>query len=174
LTAARGLVNIRVPLGTRKGWIEKMNKKFMTALALVLAFGLVAYGQLSGDFAAGPTKDKPKFSLLDPARLHMSQSYSFWYSSSRAGSNNLAMYLNSIEYQISDPLKIRVDIGYIHQPGAILKNGTKAFENGQIVPGLSLTWRPSRNFLFQLDYRQVPILGDRYNRDYYDGSWGDR
>lgn len=104
----------------------------------------------------------------------MSQSYSMWYTNSKAGSSSLAMYLNSIEYQISDPLKIRFDIGYIHQPGAVLKSGTKGIQNGQLVPGLSLTYRPSANFLFRFNYQQVPVMGDRYNRSYYQGLWDDQ
>lgn len=100
---------------------------------------------------------KSSFSLLDPSRLHMSQSYSFIYSSSRAGSINLGMYLNSIEYQISDPLQIRFDIAYLHSPGNLV-SGNGSLQDGQILPGLSLRWRPSKNFLFQFDYHEAPSL----------------
>jgi len=150
-----------------------IKKGILIAAVLILASG-PAYGQLGGSFSAGPVKAKPQFSLLDPSRLHMTQSYSMWFSSSRAGSSNLAMYLNSIEYQISDPLKIRVDVGYLHRPGAILKNGTNGLEEGKIMPGLSISWRPSNSFMMRFDYRQTPLLGNQYNQDYYNGLWDDR
>jgi len=122
-----------------------------------------AYAQQMGDFPRADLSDRsdsssrPTFSLLDPNRFHMTQSYSFLYSSSRAGSFNLGVYLNSIEYQISDPLQIRFDFAYLHSPGNLVsRRGT--LPDGQILPGLSLRWRPSKNFLFQFDYHEAPPL----------------
>lgn len=140
-----------------------MIKKVMFTLAIIAILALSSYAQLSGDFSSGPVKAKPKFSLLDPSRLHMTQSYSLMYSSSKSGSSSLAMYFNSIEYQISNPLTVRFDIGYLHQPGAILKSGGTGSRIGQIIPGLSLTYRPSDSFLFRFDYRQMPVLNNNYS-----------
>lgn len=139
-----------------------MIKKLMLTLALLAILAVSSYAQLSGDFSSGPIKTKPKFSLIDPSRLHMTQSYSLMYSSSRTGSTSLAMYFNSIEYQFSNPLTVRFNIGYLHQPGAILKNSGAGSRMGQIIPGLSLTYRPSENFLFRFDYQQVPSLNNSY------------
>jgi hypothetical protein len=125
--------------------------------------GVTSFAQLLGDLSSGPVKDKPKFSLLDPSRLHMTQSYSLMYLSSKTGSSSLAMYFNSIEYQISNPLSVRFDIGYLHQPGMILKNSKTGMQSGQLIPGLSLTYRPSENFLFRFDYRQVPVINNNYS-----------
>jgi hypothetical protein len=96
-----------------------MIKKVMYGLAITAILAATSYAQLSGDLSSGPVKEKPKFSLLDPSRLHMTQSYSLMYSNSKAGSSSLAMYFNSIEYQVSNPLTVRFNIGYLHQPGAI-------------------------------------------------------
>jgi hypothetical protein len=126
------------------------------AAILLLVFGL-AQAQRIGELPSSDSPYKSSFSLLDPNRFHMSQSYSFLYSTSRAGSVNLGMYLNSIEYQIADPLQIRFDIAYLHSPGNLIsRNGS--FQDGQILPGLSLRWRPSKNFLFQFDYHEAPSL----------------
>lgn len=134
----------------------------MFTFAIVASLTVTGYAQLAGDFSSGPVKTTPKFSLLDPSRLHMTQSYSLMYSSSKAGSSSLAMYFNSIEYQVSNPLTVRFNIGYLHQPGAILKSGGTGSRGGQIIPGLSLTYRPSDSFLFRFDYRQVPVLNSNY------------
>jgi hypothetical protein len=139
-----------------------MIKKVMYGLAITAILAATSYAQLSGDLSSGPVKEKPKFSLLDPSRLHMTQSYSLMYSNSKAGSSSLAMYFNSIEYQVSNPLTVRFNIGYLHQPGAILKSGGTSSRGGQIIPGLSLVYRPSDSFLFRFDYRQTPLINDGY------------
>lgn len=140
-----------------------MIKRIMFTLAIAALLVVSSYAQLSGDFSGGPVKEKPKFSLIDPSRLHMTQSYSLMYSSSKAGSSSMAMYFNSIEYQVSNPLTVRFDIGYLHQPGAILKNSGTGARGGQIIPGLSLTYRPSDSFLFRFDYRQIPVWNNNYS-----------
>lgn len=140
-----------------------MIKKVMFTLAIIAILAVTSYAQLAGDLSSGPVKAKPKLSLLDPSRLHMTQSYSLMYSSSTAGSSSLAMYFNSIEYQVSNPLTVRFNIGYLHQPGTILKSGGTGSRGGQIIPGLSLTYRPSDSFLFRFDYRQMPILNSNYS-----------
>jgi hypothetical protein len=140
-----------------------MIKKLMLTAAIIAILAVSSYAQLSGDFSSGPVKEKQKFSLLDPSRLHMTQSYSLMYSSSKAGSSSLAMYFNSIEYQVSNPLTIRFDIGYLHQPGTLLKNSNTGLQNSRILPGLSLTYKPSDNFLFRFDYHQTPVLNNNYS-----------
>ena len=106
---------------------------------------------------------KSSFSLLDLSRFHMTQSYSFAYTSSKTGSNSLGMYLNSIEYQISDPLQIRLDIAYVHNPIGILNNGSGSITNGRILPGVSINWQPTKNMFFHFSYRQAPVY---FNYDF--------
>jgi hypothetical protein len=156
-----------------------MVKKIVASLVIVMAISGSLYAQLAGDFTPtnvlGNSSAKSKFSLFDPTRLHMNQSYSLMFSSSKSGSSNIAMYLNSIEYQVSNPLTIRFDIGYLHQPGALMKNGARALQDGRIIPAVSINWRPSDNFMLRFDYRQVPVL---YNNggypNYYNSLWDDR
>ena len=68
-------------------------KVIVISLILIVVVG-VSYAQQSGNFPQRTNEPtKSSFSLLDPSRLHMSQSYSFMYSSSKYGSQNLGMYL---------------------------------------------------------------------------------
>jgi len=115
----------------------------------------------------GIDMNKSTFSLFDPSRFKMSHSYSLSYSSSRAGSYSLGMYLNSIEYQVSDPLKISLDIGYLHQPGRFFTQGSNAVQDGQIVPAFSIDWKPGNNFHFRLDYRQAPSNYNLYRPEFH-------
>jgi hypothetical protein len=139
-----------------------MNKKFIVSIVVFSILVGQLYAQLLEEPDKNYTPVKSSFSLLDPNRFHMSQSYSLWYTSSKSGSRSLAMYLNSIEYQVSDPLKIRVDLGYLHRPGMLLNNNGNFLQEGNIFPSLSINWRPSKNFHFRFDYSQTPYF---YNND---------
>jgi len=138
--------------------------KKVICVVFILMIVIPVYAQRLGDLPSSYSPTKSSFSLLDPNRFHMSHSYSLSYISSRGGSQTLGMYLNSIEYQVSDPLKIKLDIGYLHQSGGLFKSGSGSLMNGQILPAISINWEPSKNFLFQFNYRQTPVffLNDDY------------
>jgi hypothetical protein len=135
----------------------KARTLFIAIFILTLAAAVTA--QRSGDFpkSSDYVAKNSSLSLLDPSRLHMSHSYSLMYTSSRAGSYSLGMYLNSIEYQVSDPLKIRIDVAYLHQPGALIGARNNSVIDGRILPGISINWQPTKNMFFHIGYRQVPV-----------------
>jgi hypothetical protein len=101
--------------------------------------------------------DRDTYSLFDPSRLTMRQSYSLGYYSGGGKSGSIGYYLNSIEYVFSNPLRIRVDLGYLHSPTSMFSGGSSTLNSGAFVPGLAVDWRPSKNILFRLDYRHVPL-----------------
>ena len=140
-----------------------MIKKVICAV-FILIIVIPVYAQRQSDLPSSYSPTKSSFSLLDPDRFHMSHSYSLSYFSSRAGSQTLGMYLNSIEYQVSDPLKIRLDIGYLHQPGGLFRSSSGSLKNGQILPSISINWKPAKNVFFQFNYRQTPVL---FQDNYY-------
>jgi hypothetical protein len=75
------------------------------------------FSQGSGEFSAeenllGLNTENKSFSLLDPSRVKMWHSYTFSYFSGRGGSGNIGLYLNTIEYRPSDPLRLQVSLGY--------------------------------------------------------------
>ncbi|OQX92886.1 MAG: hypothetical protein B6D58_00670 [candidate division Zixibacteria bacterium 4484_95] len=135
-----------------------MKKKYIVLIAVFLILAGHIYAQRLNEPAKNYTTSESSFSLLNPNRFHMSQSYSLWFTSSKSGSHSLAMYLNSIEYQVSDPLKIRVNLGYFHHPGMFLNGNSDFLREGKIFPSLSINWRPSKNFHFRFDYSQTPYF----------------
>jgi hypothetical protein len=152
-----------------------MAKKVIVLTIIMIATIGVVHAQQSGDFSLRPNEPaKSSFSLLDPSRLHMSQSYSFMYSTSKYGSQSLGMYLNSIEYQISDPLKVEVSLGYLHNPGALVGNRNDYLGDGKLLPGVSISWKPAKNLFFQFNYQQMPgyYYNNRYDSDYWDTQTG--
>ncbi|MCJ7813747.1 hypothetical protein MUP95_10580, partial [bacterium] len=59
-------------------------------------------------------------SLIDPSKFSMSHSYSLSYFSWGGKSFSQGLYLNTMNYQLSEPLFMQVRIGYAHQPFGIM------------------------------------------------------
>jgi hypothetical protein len=147
-------------------------KKVIVLAILVVMLAAPLYAQRMGNMPLTINEpSKSSFSLLDPNRIHMSQSYSFMYSSSRYGSQSLGLYLNSIEYQVSDPLTIYLDIGYLHNPGALVGSRNEYLGDGKIIPAVAVDWKLSNNMFFHFSYREVP--GYYYYDGYYE-PWYER
>lgn len=107
------------------------------------------------------------FSLLDPSRIKFHNSYSMSYFSGGGQASSVGLYMSTLEYQFSQPLSIRVGLGYLHQPLGFL--GTSGPEGGEFLPNVRLDWRPSDNMHFSIDYRTVPasLYNTGYGLGYY-------
>ena len=148
--------------------------KKMVFFVTLLLIPVMAFSQNLTDLKDKPYLTKGGFSLLDPSRLKISQSYSLGYYSGRGGSASVGYYLNSLEYTFSNPLKVRVDLGFVHNPSAIISGRSSISKAGSIVPGVSIDWRPSSAFHFRLDYRQIPVTNyGGYNYYYNPRFWED-
>ena len=108
------------------------------------------------------------FSLLDPSRFRIHNSYSLSFLSGSGQSGSIGLFMSTIDYQISRPLSLRVGLGYLHQPLGFLKNTTGPGQ-GRILPNATLDYRPSDKFHFILDFRTVPAS---YGRMGYGRGWG--
>lgn len=129
----------------------------ITVLILILIPTLVLAQGLSGLDGQSYVK-KGSRSLFDPSRLSISQSYSLGYYSGGGVSGSIGYYMNSLEYRFSNPLKIRVDLGYLHSPTNLFSNGSSGLKSGVFVPGFSVDWRPTKGLNFRLDYRRIPVI----------------
>jgi hypothetical protein len=145
-------------------------KKTILAAILILLPSLALAQQLT-DLKDKPYISKNATSLFDPSRLKIRQSYSIGYYSGNGGSGSIGYYLNSIEYSFSNPLKIRVDLGFLHNPSSILSGRSSISKSGTIIPGVSVDWRPSSAFHFRLDVRQVPVYNNGYYNSYYNPNY---
>jgi hypothetical protein len=143
------------------------------ALVILVMVPIIALAQNAPDIKGQPYLTKSSTSLFDPSRLKMHQSYSFGYYSGGGTSSSIGYYLNSIEYTISNPLKVRVDLGFMHNPTALFSGNSSVSKSGAFVPGVSLDWRPSSAFHFMLDFREVPVYNG-YNNYYNPYQWEDR
>jgi hypothetical protein len=92
-------------------------------------------------------------SLLDPSKFNMSQSYSVMYSNFAGRGNTFGLYTNTIDYRISDPLSLRLHLGYLHQP--FMKG--LGLDNGFLLGGAELNYKPMDNMLINIQYGNFPI-----------------
>ncbi len=109
--------------------------------------------------------------LFDPARMHMSQSFSFGYASVGGHGVTQGLYMNTMQFQISPPVSLTTHLGYMFQPsGSAYVNSpmSNGLGNGNFVGGADLNWRPWSNTNFRISvYR-----GYEPSPYYPDYSWG--
>lgn len=105
----------------------------------------------SGSSVLSSARPRPVFSLLDPSRLHMTQSYSLSYMSGVGQGKMIGMYINQIDYEFAKPLRVSFAIAYLHQPQGLWGARTQISGN-KLLPSFRLDWQPSRNLRFILNY----------------------
>ncbi len=98
---------------------------------------------------------------LDPSRFHMSQSYTMSYTSFGDQGITQGLYLNTMSYQFQIPLKVSLQLGYMHQPFQGGKNNP-AFTNSPFVAGAALQYKPSEKTLIHFEFSQRPYSTYRY------------
>jgi hypothetical protein len=107
-------------------------------------------------------------SLLDPSRLHMSQSIQMGYYSIGGTSASRGMYLNTLTYDVSRPLSVTTHLGIQFQPSGPAEWNPANYGN-QFVGGAELNWHPAQNFFMQVSAFRGMVPD--YNRYGYYG-WG--
>ena len=142
-------------------------------ILILILIPVVALAQTAPDYQNQSYLSKGSVPFFDPSKLSMKQSYSLSYYSGSGQSGSIGYFMNSIEYAVASPLKIRVDLGYLHSPTNFISKNSSALGNGVIVPGIAIDWRPTDNMRFNIDIRQAPAYhrSNEYRRNYY--HWED-
>jgi hypothetical protein len=105
--------------------------------------------------------------LLDPSRMHMSQSVSMGYASIGGRGVTQGLYMNQIDYKISEPLMLTTHLGYQFQPSGPAE-WNPARNGNSFVGGADLNWRPTSNTNFRFSVYQ-----NMNPNSYYDNyGWG--
>jgi len=112
-------------------------------------------------------------SIFDPSRLTISNSMAFGYNSGGYGygTGTAGLFTSSLGYRLSSHAALRVDVG-AHVNPAFGQNGT---EKGIFLQSAAFDWRPSRNSLVRLEYRDMrsPLqAGYGYGNSAGLGGWG--
>jgi hypothetical protein len=110
-------------------------------------------------------------SLLDPQRLHMSQSYGLVYSSRGKSGDLVGLYQNMLSYRVSPSLNVKVNLGYFHRPLAINSN-TSTLRHQALMTAFQLDFQPIDNVFIQFNYRSQPVIDYRDSLWRFRGGWG--
>ena len=103
------------------------------------------------------TPNNTRFSLLDLSRLKIRNSYTVSYLSSGNRSGSFGLFVTSFEYQLSNPLNIQVDLGYLHQPFSMGRNNIDI--NSRILPNVRVNYSPSPYFNLSVNFMS---MGNQY------------
>lgn len=150
-----------------------MNKRYTVSLIVCLSlFPTFLFAQLKKDTDVNmaqaltqPTKLQTIVGLLglNPNKFSMSQSYALEFTSFGGQTFNRGLYLNTMMYQLSDPITMYLQIGMQHQPfGSQVENSP--YKSQIFVSGAGFQYKPSDNFKLQLEYSEQPGL---YYSPYY-------
>ncbi len=97
---------------------------------------------------------------LNPNRFSMQQSYSLSYLTSRGNGYSQGVYLNTMSYQVSDPLSVAVQWGVMNQPLSSF-GAAPLYQSGFFFSGANLEYKPSDKFSVGLQINSHP------NSNYY-------
>jgi len=149
--------------------LKREKVAIVLSVALAVLIGATVWAQTSA--LAKRSSDPGKFfglvpaktfSLLDPAKLYIRNSYSFSYVSAGKYSGSFGLYQSSIGYQVAKPLYLQVDLGYLHQPFGF-KNSIDV--GNRFFPNVHMLYRPSENFSLSINVLTGP--SNSYNSYWY-------
>jgi len=106
--------------------------------------------------------------LIDMSRLSMSHSFSVSYMSIGGKGVSQSLYLNTMRYQISDPLSLKLQWGIQNFPYNEFGQDNPLFQSGFIFSGAELKYQPSDRFLMKFQYNALPRSGYYRNSYNYD------
>jgi hypothetical protein len=110
-------------------------------------------------------------SLLNPSKLHMSNSASFSTTMSNNQSFYQSVYTNHLSYQFNQKLSMNVNLNFVNYGTASMKHKMNFQGNGdnqnKILPEFSMLYQPSKNFTIRFDYQQRSLYSYQQNEDYF-------
>ena len=143
----------------------------MKILLKILVITLVLCGTASAQYRSQPevtstvagTLIRPEDNGLilgwfDPSRLTIRNSYSLSYTTWSNKAFSLGNLTSSLAYRISDPLSVQFDVSLLHSPYSNLGDNFAKNISGVYLTRAELNYRPSKDMLFQIQYRQLPTM----------------
>ncbi|MFQ5864318.1 MAG: hypothetical protein ACE5IW_03720 [bacterium] len=108
---------------------------------------------------------------LNPNKFSMSHSYTLSFTSFGGHSFSQGLYLNTMKYQLSNPLTMYLQIGFLNQPFGGF--GQKSpFESKLFLSGAGFEFKPSDSFKVQFEFSQSP--GATYSPYYHNRFYNTR
>ncbi len=146
-----------------------MNKHIIFILATVT----ILFSQFRGtELQADPRLkllSTSQGSVFDMSKISVSHSLSMNYTNGSSGSAMINEYVAGIDYKISDPLSLRLNLGMSFTPyssiGPVEDNNTDVY-----IKSATLDYRPNNSFRMRVDFRNIKpsdyMSGDPFNNHY--------
>lgn len=134
-------------------------------LLVILLIPVIVFGQLKNNDNSVDIRNeilKPLLNntiglgLFDPARLTMSHSFSLSYFSIGGESVSQSLYLNTLNYQLADPLSLSIQWGIQSFPHNSFGSNHPAFNSGLFFSGAELNYRPTDNLYLKFQVSRYP------------------
>ncbi len=146
--------------------MNTISKIFISVFVLIFLFSVLnpIQAQITTDNSTtnnllGSQSNAQTFSLLDPSRFKLYQSYTFSYFSSGSTSSSLGIYTTTLNYRISNPLSLTLSLNYLHQPLSVAGRNNGGIKNA-VLPNFQLFYRPNSSFSFMINVVTCPSPND--------------
>jgi hypothetical protein len=107
----------------------------------------------------GSQSNAKTFSLLDPSRFKLHQSYTFSYFSGGGSNGSLGIYTTTLNYKVSNPLSLSLSLNYMHQPLSVVGQNYNGVKNA-VLPNFQLYYHPNSSFSFMINVVTCPSPND--------------
>ncbi len=147
-----------------------MNKKYLLLLLLV---PLLTFAQIKEEMPTPISVEEMiqipvqrdmgiNFKWFDADKFTMSHSYSMSVGSFGQNPYSQGMYLNKMNYAVSDKLNLRAVVGFTHDPLHLGNNNLpgNSFDLDNMVYGAEVAYKPTKNSIFKFSFEKTPM---RYN-----------
>lgn len=135
-------------------------------ICLVLCIPFAAQAQLESQNPAkvhfpsalkrgfGPAAGFANFLGLNPEKFSMQQSYTLAFTSFGGYGMAQGVYLNTMRYQLSNPLSVSVQWGVL--TNLTDTNRISPYQGGFFISGANLAYQPNENFHIGIQYSSYP------------------
>ncbi len=159
----------------------KMKRNFLTVTMLAIFLGTSGFAQLKTQIQRSPTIGEAihlpgisstlsNYSLFDPNRFKMQQSYSLSYSTFGNQSMSVGVYQNAMSFLLSNKFLLNTRFGFYHNPlqlGTFNATSNNMLDN--LIFGADLIYRPKENATFMIRFDRRPYY---YPYEYYNPYLG--
>ncbi|HRS51924.1 MAG TPA: hypothetical protein P5067_05800 [Candidatus Marinimicrobia bacterium] len=158
-----------------------MKRKILTVTMLAIFLGTTGFAQLKTQIQKSPTTLEAiqlpglssalsSYSLFDPSRFNMQQSYSLSYSTFGNQSMSLGVYQNAMSFLLSDKFLLNTRFGFYHNPlqlGTMNATSNNMLDN--LILGADLIYHPRENTTFMIRFDRRPYYS---SYGYYNPYFG--
>ena len=138
---------------------------------------LMIFGFIFAQFKADVQEFDPRMNLMTPStgslfdmsRIKIDHSFSMNYSSTGASSAFVNEYVAGINYRISEPMNLRMELGMSYTPYSTFTIPGEEQEAQVYLKSATFDYRPSKQFHIQIgynNYQPSDLLFDSLNKPF--------